>query len=60
MLFRSVIGVDRSKMKLYNVEASAQKNLADSGQPKDDTPLFDKGNFGRGMKAEKNFDGFKY
>jgi len=28
---RFVIGVDRSKMKLYDLEASAQKNIADSG-----------------------------
>lgn len=28
---RFVIGVDRAKMKLYNLEQSAQKNLSDSG-----------------------------
>ena len=30
---RFVIGVDRSMMKLYDVETSAQDGLADSGQP---------------------------
>lgn len=29
---RFVIGVDKKKMKLYDVEASAQKNIANSGQ----------------------------
>jgi len=32
---RFVIGVDRSKMKLYDVEAAAQTTLADSGQELD-------------------------
>jgi replicative DNA helicase len=43
---RFIIGVDRSKMKLYNVEMSAQDNLADAGE-QDDTPLFDKSKFGK-------------
>jgi len=30
---RFVIGVDRAKMKLYDLEAAAQKNIADSGIP---------------------------
>ena len=29
---RFVIGIDRSKMKLYDVEASAQQDISDSGQ----------------------------
>jgi hypothetical protein len=33
-------------MKLYNVEMSAQDNLADAGE-QDDTPLFDKSKFGK-------------
>jgi replicative DNA helicase len=37
-----VIGIDRPKMKLYDVEASAQEDLVDTGQ--DDTPSFDKAN----------------
>lgn len=45
---RFVIGVDRARMKLYDVEDSAQKNISDSGQ--DDTPIFDKSAFGQKMK----------
>jgi len=57
---RFVVGIDRAKMKLYDVEASAQTGLADAGQDKDDgTPMFDKSNFGRRQKAE-SFDGFKF
>ena len=55
---RFVIGVDRSKMKLYDVEASAQ-TLSDSGKTDDDEPMFDKSNFGRRQKAE-SFEGFKF
>ena len=51
---RFVIGVDRSKMKLYDVELSAQKNIADSGQ--DDKPVFDKSDFGKRLQTE----GFKF
>ena len=29
---RFVIGIDRSKMRLYDVEQSAQNNIMDSGQ----------------------------
>jgi len=39
---RFVIGIDRSKMKLYDAEESAQKDLVDSGQDVDDTPVFDR------------------
>jgi len=45
---RFVIGVDRARMKLYDVEDAAQKNIADSGQ--DDGPMFDKASFGQRMK----------
>ena len=51
---RFVIGVDRSKMKLYDVEISAQANISDAGQ--DDTPVFDNSTFGSRMKTE----GFKF
>jgi replicative DNA helicase len=52
-----VIGVDRSKMKLYNLEGSAQENISESGQ--DDKPVFDKSDFGKRVKAEE-FEGFKF
>lgn len=54
---RFVIGVDRSKMKLYDVEESAQDGLADSGQ--DDVPVFDKSTFGKRARSE-GFGDFKY
>jgi hypothetical protein len=52
-----VIGVDRSKMKLYNLESSAQKDISESGQ--DDGPVFDKSEFGKRVKTEE-FEGFKF
>jgi replicative DNA helicase len=54
---RFVIGVDRAKMKLYDVEVSAQNNISDSGQ--DDKPVFDKSDFGKRVTAEE-FTGFKF
>ena len=33
---RFVVGVDRSKMRIYNLEDSAQTNISDSGQPQVD------------------------
>ena len=53
---RFVIGVDRSKMKLYDAEQTAQSGLSDSGQ--DDEPVFDKSNFGKRDRVRK-FDDFK-
>jgi len=43
---RFMVGVDRSKMRLYDLDASAQKGITDSGQTVDDGPVFDKGSFG--------------
>lgn len=54
---RFVIGVDRDKMKLYDVEESAQKDIVDSGQ-EDDTPVFDKSSFGKRMRRGGDFEGF--
>ena len=42
---RFVIGIDRAKMRLYDVEQTGQDGLADAGQPS--------------QKPKKNFDGFK-
>ena len=56
---RFVVGIDRSKMKLYDVEASAQEGLSDAGHTKDDKPLFDKSGFGSRMQSE-DFNGFKF
>ena len=56
---RFIIGVDRAKMKLYDVEASAQEGLMDAGHKKEDVPMFDKSDFGQRAKAE-SFDGWKF
>ena len=51
---RFVIGIDRAKMRLYDVEQSAQVDIADAGQV-DDKPL---NTFGDREKTNK-FQGFK-
>jgi len=56
---RFVIGIDRSKMKLYDVELSAQENLTDTGS-KDDEPIFDKSDFGKRIHSEEKYGGFKF
>ena len=53
---RFVLGIDRSKMRLYDVDNKEQEDLVDSGQ--DDEPVFDKGKFGAKFKDHK-YDGFK-
>ena len=51
---RFTLGVDRAKMKLYDVEQTAQNGIADAGH---DKPL---NTFGtREEKSKKSFDGFK-
>ncbi len=54
---RFVIGIDRSKMKLYDAEPDAQNGIADSGQTDDSPPLNTFGN--RESKFNKNFGGLK-
>ena len=45
---RFIIGIDRSKMKLFDVELKAQDELVDHGQS--EVPIADKGQgFGRGQ-----------
>ena len=48
---RFVIGMDRAKMRLYDVEMNAQEDLVDSGQ--EDTTVFDNSSFG-----SKSYDKF--
>jgi len=57
---RFVIGIDRAKMKLYDVEVSAQGGLINSGQSEveDDGPVFDKGSFSKNNTYDK-FSNFK-
>ena len=54
---RFVVGIDRAKMKLYDVEQSAQDDIVDAGQV-DDKPLNTFGERERTSKF-KNFGGFK-
>ena len=51
---RFVIGIDRAKMKLYDVEIKEQDDLVDNGQE----PVFDKTSFGVKFKDNK-YDDFK-
>ena len=51
---RFTVGVDRAKMKLYDVEQSGQDDLVDAGQ---DKPLNTFGD--REKPKKKGFDGFK-
>lgn len=50
---RFVVGIDRAKMKLYNVEDSAQRTLIQSGQPTDDEYE------SKFTKSQRSFEGFK-
>jgi len=45
---RFVVGVDRAKMRLYNVEQSAQSDIVD------DRPVMDKSEFGERFDEEEN------
>jgi replicative DNA helicase len=49
---RFVIGIDRAKMRLYDVEQSAQKNILDNGQEEE----YDN----EEKKPKKSFEGFKF
>jgi archaellum biogenesis ATPase FlaH len=49
---RFVIGVDKTKMRLYDVEESAQEGITDSGIPQDIVP-FDVGEFSSRYSKEK-------
>jgi replicative DNA helicase len=49
MYGRFVVGVDKSKMRIYNVEDSAQENLMD------DTAIFDKGKYQERVDEESPF-----
>lgn len=55
---RFLVGVDRSRMKLYNIEESAQADIMDQGKV-DDIPVFDSTKFGKRMK-EQSFEGFNF
>ena len=52
---RFVIGIDRAKMRLMDLDESEQKGLSDSNQTEEvddfDTPTFDKTEFGEGWQV---------
>jgi archaellum biogenesis ATPase FlaH len=50
---RFVVGIDRAKMRLYDVEQSAQKDILDSGNE-------DEYNDNEDKKPKKSFEGFKF
>jgi len=53
---RFVVGVDFKRMKLFDVEESAQSDISDAGKKEDDdTPLFDKS-----INRQPNFNGFNF
>jgi len=52
---RFVVGIDRSKMKLYNLEDGAQKNIQ-SESNSSEKPTFDESSFGQSFakKVKRN------
>ena len=53
---RFILGIDRAKMRLYDVEQHAQRDIVDSGQEKDEV-VFDNTPFaGKTSKYEKFSD----
>ena len=52
-----VVGIDRAKMRLFDVSQAAQDELVDTGQ-EDDTPSFDVATNGKFKK--RDFSGFDY
>ena len=48
---RFVLGIDRAKMRLFDVKPSEQTDLVDSGQEEFAQPVFDKTDFGEGWKV---------
>jgi len=50
---RFVLGIDRAKMRLYDVEQSAQKDILDSGKD-------DEFSYSDEPKIKKSFEGFKF
>ena len=53
---RFCVGIDRSKMKLYDVEESAQKDLVDSGQGSEEQQI----DLVKKFTAKKTFQDLKY
>lgn len=56
---RFVIGIDRAKMRLYDVENSAQDGIVDAGNSRDDSSSIQQASFGKNKIDKKSFSGFK-
>ena len=48
---RFVVGIDRTKMRLYDCEQTAQDDIVDSGQDEE---------YNNEKKPKKSFEGFKF
>jgi archaellum biogenesis ATPase FlaH len=48
---RFVVGIDRAKMKLYDIDDKEQEDLVDAGQETFAEPVFDRTNFGEDWKV---------
>lgn len=55
---RFVIGVDRQKMQLFDVEDDAQ-TLADNGIPEEESSVFDNSAFGRAESEREKKEKYK-
>ncbi len=47
------VGVDKSYMRLYDVEQSAQDDIIDKGKTDEDQSVFGKSSFGTGLSSER-------
>ena len=48
---RFVLGIDRAKMRLFDVEDKEQEELVDAGQEDFAEPVFDNTDYGEGWKV---------
>ena len=51
---RFIVGIDRAKMRLYDCEQTAQKDIIDKGIDDEEDDIYQK------EKPKKSFDGFKF
>lgn len=56
---RFLVGIDRSRMKIYDLEDSAQSNIQKIDSTEDDEPVFDKTKFGKKRKNIFETEGLK-
>lgn len=60
-LRRFVVGIDRSKMRIFDLEKSAQSGLVDTDlYRKNDSGGFDKTKIGKSISSESNLDDFQW